>query len=329
MAGSSIATPSAATWVTDLLYHAYYGLPRADRSLDNLRLAFGILNTRWLVTGRRVGLRDRGTFHAAFGARRLGMFDTLDRDALLSGAERLIGGWFEGAWGDPARRAHGIAFRTQADRRAFDAARRQRHAALRQLTPPRSAPERQRWATYPPVPLPDPDAALKLLLDPGRWPDFSSAAGRFTALRPGGLKAQTFEILLTLTPTPHTVVFTRGYVTCTDVRLRGGPLAEAVHAAQSHTDAVPAGAEALAYIELTTHAGHFMGNGISRLIIYAHDGGAFVCDVGSWDPLPPHLALPYAAGGHSAQVAFWGPGDPEAGMLAQLAVVSAANAGLG
>ena len=34
-------------------------------------------------------------------------------------------------------------------------------------------------------------------------------------------------------------------------------------------------------------------------------------------------AAAYRAGGHDAQVAFWGPEDPEASMLAQLAIVTA------
>jgi hypothetical protein len=66
-----------------------------------------------------------------------------------------------------------------------------------------------------------------------------------------------------------------------------------------------------------------MGRGISRLIVYRDGAGAFVRDIGSWDPLPPHLAAAYRAGGDAAQVAFWGPEDPEASMLAQLAIVTA------
>jgi hypothetical protein len=322
MAGLSIVAPSAVTWVTDFLYHSFYARPKTERTLEELRLAHAILGTRWRLAGRRIGIRDRRAFHSAFDAPRLGLFRSLDREALLEGGRRLFGDWFPNAWSDPARRAYGIVFETSAERRSFDPALRPRHAAVRRMTPPREPPARQRWATYPPVALPDPDAALELLRRPARWPDFSSAAGSFTPLGGGGLRGQTFEIVLTLHPTPHALVLTRGYVTCTDVRLRGAPLREAAARAAEHAEGLPDAAEPLAYIELTTHAGHFMGRGISRLIVYSAADGSFVCDIGSWDPLPPHLAVPYAVGGHSAQLAFWGPDDPEASMLAQLAVVT-------
>jgi hypothetical protein len=198
-----------------------------------------------------------------------------------------------------------------------------RHGTLRALTPPSLPPEQQVWATYPPVPLPNPAAALELLSEPARWPDIASASGRFVPVRAGGLAGQTFEILLSLHPSPHTLVTTRGYVTCTDLHTGGPGLAGAVAELNAHVSAVPDRAEPLAVIELTTHDGHFMGRGISRLVVYAEDGGAFVRDVGSWDPLPPHLAAGHKAGGHKAQVAFWGPAKPDLGMLAQLALVTA------
>jgi hypothetical protein len=246
----------------------------------------------------------------------------IDSDSLRSGAAALFGDWFLEAWEDPGRRAHGIAFETKAARREFDPATRLRHGRLRQLTPPIEPPERQRWATYPPLPLPDPDAALELLRDPARWPDIASAAGSFTAVRAGGLNGQTFEIELAITPLPRAILNTRGYVTCTDLRMRGAPLRRAVELAGEHVEALPEGAEPLAYVELTTHEGHFLGRAISRLILFADRGGAHVRDVGSWDPLPPHLEVPHRAGGHRSQVAFWGPDDPEASMLVQLAEVT-------
>jgi hypothetical protein len=61
-------------------------------------------------------------------------------------------------------------------------------------------PAKQHWATYDPVALPNPDAVLRLLRQPARWPDIASAAGRFTALRPGGLLGQTFEIEVIANP---------------------------------------------------------------------------------------------------------------------------------
>jgi hypothetical protein len=69
-----------------------------------------------------------------------------------------------------------------------------------------------------------------------------------------------------------------------------------------------------------------MGRGISHLLVFETGGAAFVRDVGCWDPLPPHLAAAYAAGGHASQVAFWGPEPADASMLAQLALVSSGGA---
>lgn len=315
MAGSSIVAPGGALLATDFLNAAFYARAASERTVDDLRLAHGILATRWASKGRRVGARDLPAFNAAFGAERLRRLGRLDRATLLSGGAQLLGDWFPEAWDDPARRAYGVAFETAAARRAFDPAKRLAHARLGRLTAPRKAPEEQEWSTYPAVALPDPDAALRLLEQPARWPDFSSAAGRFVPLRRGGLEGQTFEISLALSPLSRNLVTTRGYVTCT-------AFATGRRAAPALAE-LATGAEPLAYVELTTHHGHFMGRAISRVIAYADAGGAHVRDVGSWDPLPPHMRAAYAAGGHAAQVAFWGPDDAEASMLAQLARVSA------
>jgi hypothetical protein len=318
MAGTSIATPGG-MWMKDFLNAAYYARSQQKRRLEDLRLAHGILNTRWAQSGRRLGARDLRAFHAAFGGRRVRGLGRLDGEALLAGAATLLGDWFPSAWEDPTRRAYGIAFPTRAARRGFDPGARLRHGALRQLTPPREPPERQVWATYPPVLLPAPDAAIALLRDPARWPDIASAAGRFTPVRSGGLSGQTFEIELAMRPAPRALVNTRGYVTCTSVHLGGALLRRAVEATARHVEALPAGGEPLAYMELTTHDGHFLGRAVSRLLVFAQGGAAYVRDVGSWDPLPRHLAVPYAVSGHASQVAFWGADHPEASMLAQLA----------
>ncbi len=50
--------------------------------------------------------------------------------------------------------------------------------------------------------------------------------------------------------------------------------------------------------------------------------GAWLRDVGSWDPLPWYLAASYATVGRAAQHAFWGPDAPDESMLAQLGIVS-------
>jgi hypothetical protein len=129
----------------------------------------------------------------------------------------------------------------------------------------------------------------------------------------------------------RTPVFTRAYVTVTAV-LRGAALgryvsemAEAMSAAQVQGDRapLPPGATPSALVELTTHEGHFLGRAISRLFLFEERDRAFIRDIGSWDPLPVHLALPYRVAGHAAQRAFWGERRPEESMLHQVARESA------
>src|SRR5436190_24124898 len=68
MAGSSIAAPDAAPWVTDFLNAAHYRRPEEHRDLDDLRLAFAIVTTRWHRLGhRRLRAFDGIAFHRAFG----------------------------------------------------------------------------------------------------------------------------------------------------------------------------------------------------------------------------------------------------------------------
>ena len=69
MAGSSIAAPDAAGWVTDFLNAAYYARSPEERDVDDLRLALGILTTRWHRLGRRLRAHDVLGCHRAFGAR--------------------------------------------------------------------------------------------------------------------------------------------------------------------------------------------------------------------------------------------------------------------
>lgn len=327
MPGSSIATPAAAGWVTDFLNAAYYARPRSARDVADLRLAVGVLTTRWQREGRRLGARDLPAFARAYTALRLGGGLRLDAPALREGAAQLLGSWFGDAWEDPERRRHGVAFETRAEAERFVPAQRMQDAALGALIPPRSPRDARRRATYPWVPLPDAERALALLADPARWPDMGCAAGRFTALRPGGLEGQTFEIEVALEAVPRVPLFTRGYVTCTAVRRAGEPdLARSVAALAELADVavVPAGGRPLAHLELTTHDGHFLGRAISHLVLGERaDGGGWIRDVGEWDPLPAAQAAAYRAGGEAAQHAFWGPGDPERSMLEQLALVTA------
>ena len=74
---------------------------------------------------------------------------------------------------------------------------------------------------------------------------------------------------------------------------------------------------------LTTHEGHFLGRARSHLLVWRDESGAWIRDVGGWDPLPPHLATAYRAEGREAQHQFWGPEPKDRSMLAQLALVTA------
>lgn len=337
-AGSSIATPAAAGWVTGFLNAAYYARPRERRAVDDLRLAFCVLTTRWHRSGgRRLGARDVLAFNSAFGALRFldareSGWGQLDRDQLLEGAARLLGDWFPDAYADPARRGWGIAFPTEAVRDRHRPEDRLAHAALGRLTPPTAPPERQQWKVYEPVPLASAERAVAVMGAPERWPDVGSALGRFTSLRAGGLEGQTFEIEVAAAPlrVERAPIFTRAYVTATAVHVDGGPGADGLAAYVAELNAavaahgggmpppVPDGARPHLALHLTTHHGHFMGAAVSRILVYEDAGGAFLRDAGSWDPMPPLLAEAYRRVGHQAQEAFWGR-DPEASMLAQIA----------
>jgi hypothetical protein len=87
MSASSIATPAAAGWVTDFLNAAYHARPETQRDPADLRLAFGILTTRWAnLPDRRLGAGDIVALHRAYGRLRRRGRGRLDREALLIGA---------------------------------------------------------------------------------------------------------------------------------------------------------------------------------------------------------------------------------------------------
>jgi hypothetical protein len=322
MAGSSLAAPDAAGWVTDFLNAAYYARPPAERDVADLRLAYGIVTTRWDRLGRRLRIHDAIAFHRAFGEHRFLRSPrlTLTHEQLLEGGRRLLGDWFAEAWADPARRGWGVAFPEPAARAAYDPEDRLRDAALGPLSAPGAPGAQRRWSTYPAVPLPSADATIATLSDTSRWPDFGCAGGRFTALRRGGLEGQTFEIEVVAHPARRTPVFTRGYVTATGLFTDADAIVAQLARARLDEPALPEGATPRLLLELTTHEGHFLGPAVSRLLVWEEDGGAFIRDVGEWDPLPPHLAVPFRLAGRAAQVAFWGGGAPEASILHQLAL---------
>ena len=335
MTGSSIAGRDSAGWVTDFLNAAYYRRDAEERDVDDLRLAFCVLTTYWdrKPERHRLHLGDLRHFHHAFGHERFAAAEssrgTLSRDQLLDGAAVLLGPWFPAAYADDARRAWGIAFETVAERAAHDPGRRLELARLGELTPECGRLDEQVWHTYPPVEMPSAEAVIAALTAPETWPDYATEIGRFTPLRPGGLDGQTFEIEVAATAAGQPI-FTRGYVTITQLVTPAQPDALAAwfdaleHGLARFGDgeprAVPEGAQPLVGFDLTTHQGHFMGNGHNRLLLYTHEGGAWVRAAGTWDPMPWHIAGAYRVAGRDAQHAFWGQGDHIAqSLLHQLA----------
>jgi hypothetical protein len=315
MSGMSIAGRDAAPWVTDFLNAAYYR--REEREVDDVRLAFSILTTYWWRKQRRLHVSDLPAFHRAFGGDRLAGRGRLDREQLLAGGARLLGDWFPGAY--ESRRGWGIAFEDDAARTAYVPERRLELARLGELTPERAPFAEQVWHTYDPVELPSAERAIAALSRPETWPDYATELGRFTPLRSGGLEGQTFEIEVAAGTGSGRPVFTRGYVTVTCLATDEGYFAAVAEglAAHGQPPAVPEGGVPLLGVDLTTHAGHFMGAGHNRLLLYEYDGRAWARAAGTWDPMPWHLAKAYEATGQEAQRAFWSPGPQS--MLEQIA----------
>ncbi len=332
LAGSTLAAPSAAAWITDFLNAAYYAKQPPNRDLDDLRLAFAIVTTYWHEHGtRRLGARDVLRFHDAFGTARLrgsgGRTGTLDRDSLLSGGERLFGHWFPSAALDWNRAGWGIVFPSVEAKEGHDPEVRLRRAQPGPLSPPRRPEPEQVWHTYPPVELPDAAATIRALLDVEHWPDYASELGRFTPLRRGGLDGQTFEIEVVGFPSPRTPVFTRAYVTVENLVTAAEPAARDAwvdalrrgFASRPHEQSpLPDDADVHAGFDLMTHQGHFMGEAKNRLLVYSADGRDYVRAAGTWDPMSWPLAEMYSRVGQWSQHAFWGMAGPEQSMLHQL-----------
>ena len=201
-------------------------------------------------------------------------------------------------------------------------------ARLDEPTPETAPAGEQVWHTYPPVEMPSAEAVIGALTRPETWPDYASEIGRFTPLRRGGLAGQTFEIEVAAGTESGRPVFTRGYVTITDLVTPDDPDALAAWfaeleegmAAHGEPRIVPEGGTSLVGFDLTTHRGHFMGNGHNRLVLYTHQGKAWVRAAGTWDPMPWHIDRAYRVAGNEAQHAFWGQGGVERlSLLHQLA----------
>jgi hypothetical protein len=336
LSGSSIARPSAAGWVTDFLNAAYYRRPPGHRDVDDLRLAFAVVTTFWAQGGGRP-LRgsDVLAFHRAFGRDRFvrtiqSPAGTLSRAQLVAGAGRLLGPWFAEAYADDARRAWGVVFPTEAEREAHDPELRLARARVGDLTPGVAEGREQTWHTYPPVEVGSVEGVVAVLTQPERWPDLGTETGRFTPLRRSGLPGQTFEIEVAAGTAAGRPVFQRGYVTITRLVTPDDPDALSRYFAEledglarfgrDEPRAVPEGGEPVVGFDLTTHEGHFMGRGNNRLILYRHDGRAWVRAAGTWDPMPWHLEQAYRRAGRDAQHAFWGQGGLERqSLLHQLA----------
>ena len=178
--------------------------------------------------------------------------------------------------------------------------------------------------------MPSAEAVIGALTRPETWPDYASEIGRFTPLRAGGLDGQTFEIEVAAGTATGRPVFTRGYVTITELVTPDDPEALAQWFAEledglarygkDEPRAVPEGATPLVGFDLTTHRGHFLGAGHNRLVLYVQEGRAWVRAAGTWDPMPWHLDRAYRIAGRDAQHAFWGEGNVERlSMLHQLA----------
>jgi hypothetical protein len=343
MSGTSISAPDAVGWVTDFLNASYYARIPELRNVEDLRIAFAILTTRWHRLGhRRLRAPDVVAFHRAFVRARLADSadsprGTLTREQLFEGAERLFGPWFAEAYRDDERRRYGICFETTGERDAYKPEYRLRHAKLGAPTPPERPRNEQVWHTYHPVPISSAERTIAALLRPETWPDYASDLGRFTPVRSGGLAGQTFEIEVISALTPRTPAILRGYVSVTRALSRAGDeeqlLAYAarlselmVRFGRDEPPAFPEGCTPLAAICLDTHEGHFMGRGRNRLLMYELDGRAYLRAAGTWDDMPMTLEQAYRSAGRKAQQAFWGDERPESSMLHQIALRTAGGA---
>ncbi len=335
---SAICGRDAAPWVTDFLNAAYYRRSEPERSVDELRFAQCVLNTYWHRKGgrRRLHASDLVAFHRAFGGRR---FDTdqsprgqLSRAELVEGAGALIGDWFAGAFLNDQLRGWGIAFPSAEERARHDPELRSSLVRPGEPNKAMGTTEQLSWRLYPPVQMPSVRRTLDALLEPGCWSDFATEVGRFTPLRSSGLDGQTFELELTAFTAGGWPIFTSALVSVTRLLTADEPQAlwdfcdeiEAGLRGCGHHDAVvlPYAATPIAGIELTAQAGHFMGAGHNRLLLYtAHDGTAMLRAAGAWEQMSSRLAREQELAACEAQHALWGEGaDLRRSLIGQLAL---------
>jgi hypothetical protein len=339
MAGSSIAGLDSVGWVTHFLNAAYYGVPSERRALENLHIASAVLTTHWhTLSAPQLNAGDVRRFHHSFRLSRAPggsryPHGLLDHEQLVGGAERLLGSWFSEARTDPERIGWGIVFRDTRERARYDPESRLCVAPLGPLTPPTAPPPEQTWHTYPPVPIPgleDLDAVLEAT---DMWSHFVTDIGRFTALRNGPLRGQTFEIEAIAEIARHLPMLTRCYVTVTNVLDRSQPTAlnDQVAALSENLSRfghnepalLPLGASPAYTVELTAHAGHFLGRARNHLVAFETTSGAYLRAIGNWDPMPWYVRLSYAYEGAAAQQAFWCLESPQHSMLRQFARAAA------
>ena len=205
----------------------------------------------------------------------------LDRDQLEGGAARLLGPWFGEARSDPTRIGWGVVFETPADRALYVPEVRLRRSRRRPISPPTAPPSEQIWHTYRQVPIPGVDDVVAVLEATESWSHFATDVGRFTALRSGPLRGQTFEVEAIAELARHLPMLTRAYVTVTRVldrsqadALRDRVAVLAANVARGGADepeVLPAMGRPTHLIELTTHAGHFLGRGRNYLLLFESD----------------------------------------------------------
>ncbi len=218
----------AVGWVTHFLNASYYGASRPARDLQNARTAWTVLTTYWHQLGG--GQLEFGTCGDSITASAAPAHPraasthadwstaTSWRAAPVScsgpGSKPRSGSWTFGL---------GVALRPPGTELTYEPEVRLRAAALGALSPPRAPLAEQTWHTYEPVPIPGVDDLVAVLEAADMWSHYATDIGRFTALRPGPLEGQTFEIEAIAELARHAPMRTRGYVTVTKVLDRSRP----------------------------------------------------------------------------------------------------------